>query len=62
MLSSDDRGMGRSKVKNIGKDETKSGEMNYKMRVEERNIHEAVRRGRDVFDMTLALAKQSRMG
>ena len=54
--------MGRLKVKNIGKDETKSGEMNYKMRVEERNIHEAVRRGRDVFDMTLALAKQSRMG
>ena len=36
VLSSDDRGMGSSKVKNIGKDKTKSDEMDDEMRVEEK--------------------------
>ena len=62
MLSSDDRGMGRLEVENIRKDETRSGKMDNEMRVEKRNIHEAVRHGRDIFDMTSVLAKRSRMG
>ena len=36
MLSSDDRGMGSSKVENIGKYKTKSDEMDDEMRVEEK--------------------------
>ena len=48
MLSSDDRGMGRSEVENIGKDETRSGKMDDEMRVEKRNIHEAARHGRNI--------------
>ena len=62
MLSSDDRGMGRSEVENIGKDETRSGKMDDEMRVEKRNVHEAARRGRDIFDMTSALAERSGTG
>ena len=36
--------------------------MDDEMRVEKRNVHEAARRGRDIFDMTSALAERSGTG
>ena len=48
MLSSDDRGMGRSKVEKIGKDETRSGEMDNEMKVEKNMYMRQTERGKDM--------------
>ena len=47
-LSSDDRGMGRSRVENIGRGETRSGKMDDEMRVEKEMYMRQTERGKDI--------------